>query len=113
MIASHPEFECTNNVAKYKALVQGLRKTLDLQIKCIKVFGDSQIVARQVANSINCTSNHLKNYQQEVWDLINKFEAFNIKSIPRTMNSKADMLANATSNLSPSDDFLMTYFLLN
>jgi hypothetical protein len=36
---------------------------------------------------------------------MNKFEAFNIKSIPRTKNSNADMLANEASTLSPSDDF--------
>ena len=36
---------------------------------------------------------------------MNKFEAFNIKSIPRTLNFEADMLANAASNLCPSDDF--------
>ena len=105
MIACRLEFECTNNVAEYKALVQGLRKALNLNIKCIEVFRDSQIVSRQVRNSINCTSNHLKNYQQEVCDLMNKFEVFNIKSIPHTLNHEADMLANATSNLCPSDDF--------
>ena len=105
IIACRLEFECTNNVAKYEALVQGLRKALDLRVNCIEVFKDSQIVSRQVRNSINCTSNHLKNYQLEVWDLINKFEAFNIKSIPRTMNSEVDMLANAASNLCPSDNF--------
>jgi hypothetical protein len=58
-----------------------------------------------VRNSINCTSNYLKNYQREVWDLISKFEAFNIKSIPRTMNFETDMLANVASNLCPSDGF--------
>ena len=98
MIACRLEFECTNNVAEYEALLQGLRKALDLNIKCIEVFRDSQIVARQVRNSINCTSNNLKNYQQEVWDLMNKFEAFNIKSIPCTLNHEVDMLANAASN---------------
>jgi hypothetical protein len=36
---------------------------------------------------------------------MNKFEAFNIKSIPRTLNHEADMLANEASNLCPSDDF--------
>jgi hypothetical protein len=35
MITCRLEFECTNNVAKYEALVQGLRKALDLNIKCI------------------------------------------------------------------------------
>ena len=64
MIACHLEFEYKNNVSEDEALVQGLRKALDLNIKCIKVFGDSQIVGRQVRNSINCTSNHLKNYQK-------------------------------------------------
>ena len=63
MIACHLEFECTNNVTEYETQVQGLRKALDLNMKCIQVFGDSQIVACQVINSINCTSNHLKNYQ--------------------------------------------------
>ena len=34
-----------------------------------------------------------------------KFEAFNIRSIPRSLNSEVDMLANATSNICPSNDF--------
>ena len=36
---------------------------------------------------------------------MNKFEDFNIRSIPHSLNSKVDMLVNATSNLCPSDDF--------
>ena len=36
---------------------------------------------------------------------MNKFEAFNIKSMPRTLNHEADMLSNVASNLCPSDDF--------
>ena len=93
--------------------MQGLRKELDLKIKCIEVFGDSQIVTRQVRNSINCTSNHLKNYQREVWNLMNKFEAFNIKSIPRTLNHEADMLANAPPIFALVMISLMINFLLN
>ena len=38
-------------------------------------------------------------------DLMNKFEAFNIKSIPHTLNHEDDMLANVASSLCPSDDF--------
>ena len=36
---------------------------------------------------------------------MNKFEAFNIKSILHSDNFEAEMLANATSNLITSDDF--------
>ena len=69
MIACHLEYECTNNVAEYEALMQGHRKALDLQVKCIKVFGDSQIVARQVRNSVNCTSNQLKTTNERYGNL--------------------------------------------
>ena len=40
------EFDCMNNIIEYEALIQGLRKALDLQAKYIEVFGDSQIVTR-------------------------------------------------------------------
>jgi ribonuclease HI len=33
------EFECTNNTTEYKALVQGLKKSIDLNIKELVVFG--------------------------------------------------------------------------
>ena len=36
---------------------------------------------------------------------MNKFESFNIISIPHTLNYEEEMLANATSNLFRSDDF--------
>jgi hypothetical protein len=32
------EFECTNNMAEYEALLQGLKKALDLRIQNLKVF---------------------------------------------------------------------------
>ena len=34
----------------------------------------------------------MENYQQEVWNLIDKFETFNLKSIPHTCNASIDML---------------------
>jgi hypothetical protein len=40
------EFECTNNVAEYEALLQGLIKALDMRIQNLIVFGDSEIVVR-------------------------------------------------------------------
>ena len=42
------EFECTNNIAKYKALVQGLKKAIELKVKNLKVYGDSEIIVKQV-----------------------------------------------------------------
>jgi ribonuclease HI len=80
------EFECTNNTAEYEALVQGLNKAIDLNIKELMVFRDSDIIVRQVRNTIHFNSPHLNNYQQEVHRLIENFEAFNITAIPREKN---------------------------
>jgi ribonuclease HI len=103
LIAFQLEFECTNNTAEYEALLQGLRKALDLRVQKLMVFSDSEIVVRQVRNSIHCLSPHLKSYQTEVWNLMNKFSAFNINSIPRLNNSKADLLSNVASKLFPAE----------
>jgi ribonuclease HI/transposase InsO family protein len=103
LLACRLEFECTNNIAEYEALLQGLRKALDMNIQNLIVFGDSEIVVRQVRDSIHCLSPHLKSYQSEVWSLMNKFSAFNINSIPRLNNAEADLLANVASKLLPAE----------
>jgi ribonuclease HI len=104
------EFECTNNTTEYKALVQGLNKSMDLNIKELKVFGDSEIIVRQVRNTIHCNSPHLRNYQQEVHRLIEHFEAFNIRAIPRTKTILVDSLATVTSRISPLEDYEASWF---
>ena len=82
-----------NNTAEYEALVQGLRKAIELKVSNLKVFGDSEIIVKQIRNQIHCVSPHLKAYQNEVWDLLKCFNAFNIISIPRLKNAAADLLA--------------------
>jgi HD superfamily phosphohydrolase len=42
---------------------------------------------------------HLNKHQQEVWNLISKFDSFDIKSIPYTKNSDTIMLIDEASNL--------------
>jgi ribonuclease HI len=66
LLSCRLEFECTNNTVEYESLVQGLKKSIDLNVKELKVFRDSKIIIRQVRNTIHYNSPHLKNYQQEV-----------------------------------------------
>ena len=40
------EFECTNNTAEYEALVQGLRKAIELKVENLKVYGDYEIIVK-------------------------------------------------------------------
>ena len=46
LITCRLEFECTNNVAEYEALIQGLKKAIDLGVKDLKVYGDSDIIVK-------------------------------------------------------------------
>jgi hypothetical protein len=70
LIACQLEFECTNNTAEYEALLQGLKKAVDMNVENLMVFGDLEIVVRQVINSIHYLSQHLKSYQAKVWNLM-------------------------------------------
>lgn len=97
IVSSCLEFECTNNVAKYEALLLGLQKAINLNVVVLKVVGDSEIVVRQVRNTIHCLSPHLKSYQQEILRLISNFQEFNIIFVPGSYNATANALANTTS----------------
>ena len=92
------EFEATNNVAEYEALVLGLRVAKEMGIEEIEVFGDAEVIIQQVRNAYRAKHPQLKSYRNEVWDLIeNFFSAFNISFIPREKNSLADSLAVSAS----------------
>jgi hypothetical protein len=93
-------------------LVQGLKKDIDLNIKELVVFGDLEIIVKQVKNTIHCNSPHLRNYQQEVHRLIDNFLTFKIITIPRSKNILADSLDTIASRLSPLEDHEASRFAI-
>ena len=50
----HLHFPSSNNVAKYEALINGMRIAIDLGIRCHDVRGDSQLVIDQVMKESSC-----------------------------------------------------------
>ncbi|GLJ07071.1 hypothetical protein SUGI_0057090 [Cryptomeria japonica] len=86
-------FSCTNNTAEYESLAHGLEWARKRNVKCLQVFGDSELVLNQV-RGVNVTKNDvLKMYKYTVWDLIEEFDAFNLLSMPRNQNKEVDKLA--------------------
>jgi ribonuclease HI len=87
------EFETTNNVAEYEALVLGLRDAKDMRIEEITVFGDAELIVHQVKNLYQAKHPKLRTYRNEVWDLVDSFLlAFNISFVPREENTMVDPL---------------------
>ena len=103
-ISCRLEFECINNTTEYEALIQGLKKAIEFKVKNLKVYGDSEIIVKQVRNTIHCLSPHLKGYQSDVWDLLMNFNAFNIFLIPRLKNAVVDLLATSAARLVPTNN---------
>ena len=44
-------FPCTNNAAEHEALLHGLRMAKEMSLSRVRCFGDSDLVAQQVAGT--------------------------------------------------------------
>ncbi len=85
--------ETTSNVAEYIALIEGLRGALNLGIRRLAVYGDSQLVINQVTGTYSVSAGHLKTHCHTARGLISKFETINLFHVPREENLEADKLA--------------------
>jgi ribonuclease HI len=87
------EFETTNNVAEYEALVIGMRDAKEMGIKEMAVFRDAELIIQQVRNVYRAKHPWLRSYRNEVWDMIdNFFSSFNISFVPREDNTSTNSL---------------------
>jgi ribonuclease HI len=96
------EFDTTKNIAEYEALLLGFRVAKEMKIQHLKVHGDSELIVQQVRNVYQSKNIRLKNYINEVWDIVEAFFlSFNIVYIPRNQNEQVDSLDVETSTLKP------------
>lgn len=93
----------TNNVAEYCALIEGLKCALRFGVRRIRAEGDSMLVVKQVLGQFQVKAGGLKLLHQEVKGLVNGFDSFDIISIPRAENARADFLANHAMNQRTSE----------
>jgi ribonuclease HI len=90
----------TNNVAEYSGVILGL-KNLNLskyKEHPIKVYGDSKLVIEQMKGNWKVKAANLLPLWQEAQELIKDFEHIEFIHIDRSLNSKADALANIAVN---------------
>jgi ribonuclease HI len=81
-------------VAEYKALVLGLRATKDMNIEEITMFRYVELIVHQVRNMYQDKHPRLRDYKNEVWEMIDSFFLdFNISLVPREENTMEDSLA--------------------
>lgn len=106
------QFPCTNNVTEYESLVHGLLYTIQKGVKILHVYGDLEIVVKQVRTKYFFHNKRLSRYKNQVWDLIEIFYAFNIKSIYHSQNKVENSLAQSTSSLEPLEIDALKKFIV-
>ena len=94
-------FPSSNNVAKYEALVNGLRTPIELGIRRLDIWGDSQLVVNKVMKELSCHDTKMATYCQEVRWLEDRFDGLELNHIPRRLNEAADALVKAASTREP------------
>ena len=88
----------SNNFAEYKALIYGLKKAKELNIKTIHVQGDSKIIIGQVQGFYKVKCEELKPLYKEVKNLEFFFKNITFEHIYRNNNKFADSLVNDALN---------------
>lgn len=84
----------TNNVAEYKALVQGLQESKKLLAQNVNVLSDSQLMINQMNGRFRINDKHLRRLFQQAKNLESEFNKVIYRAISRNNNKLADQLAN-------------------
>lgn len=84
----------TNNEAEYQAAILALERALELGVKRVALFLDSELVVRQLRGEYRVREPRLKSLHHKARETLNRFSQYSILSIPREENRRADQLAN-------------------
>lgn len=102
-------FNCTNNMDEYEALLLGLQILKKMQAMKVYIYGDSELVLRQVMGTYQAKHPRMRNYRNLVLDILKCFQEYQIFVIPRSQNMVADTFAVAAStfkiSLHPHDKY--------
>lgn len=88
------EGDHTNNQAEYKAIIYGLEFAIENNYKNIDVFGDSELIIKQLNGKYKCKSVNIIELFNYAKSLLDKFDNISLSSVKRKYNKRADELAN-------------------
>jgi ribonuclease HI len=83
----------TNNVAEYTALVRGLEKAVELGVRRIRIYLDSELLVRQINGIYKVKNKNLIRFWNRAMELLKEFDACKVSHVRRELNTDADSLA--------------------
>jgi ribonuclease HI len=105
MLAAHGEAigVATNNVAEYRALVEGLRKAVELGVDEVEVVSDSELLVKQMRGEYRVKNSALVELSLEAASLARKLGSVRYTAVRREHNELADRLVNEALDAEPRD----------
>jgi ribonuclease HI len=87
----------TNNQAEYEALLRGLQYLKEAGAVSVEVYGDSELVIKQLNSQYECKSDALRNYYEECREILKGFQLVILQHMPREHNEEANRFAQSAS----------------
>ena len=84
----------TNNVAEYRALVEGLRRAVELGVGEVEVVSDSELLVKQMRGEYKVKNEALRTLSLEATTLARKLTRVTYTAVRREHNELADKLVN-------------------
>jgi ribonuclease HI len=96
ILAAHGERigVATNNVAEYRALIEGLRKALELAVAEVEVVSDSELLVKQMRGEYKVKNAALRELSVEAAALARQLDGVTYTAVRREHNELADQLVN-------------------
>ena len=88
----------TNNYAEYMGLLNGIDKCLELGVKNLRVYGDSNLVIKQMRGEYQVKNRGLLKLYEKIKSMIKTFDRITFDHVYRDKNKIADELANKAIN---------------
>ncbi|XP_070049392.1 uncharacterized protein [Nicotiana tomentosiformis] len=85
---------CSNNAAKYQALIIGLEMALDMKILQLEIYDDSKLIINQFWGIYDVKKEDLLPYHQYASCLLERFNQVFLNHVPREENHMADASVN-------------------
>jgi ribonuclease HI len=76
----------TNNQAEYEALLRGLQYLKEAKAISVEIYGDSELVIKQLNGQYECRSDILRSYYEECKEIFKSFQLVILQHIPREHN---------------------------
>jgi len=84
----------TNNVAEYRALVEGLKRALELGVGEVDVVSDSELLVKQMRGDYKVKNEALRVLSLEAAALARRLSRVTYTAVRREQNELADKLVN-------------------